>query len=123
MIAHGAGARGDAPGVPAGPGMVRAARRQTMSSIPHDPALDSTLSLMREGYEFIWNRCRRFDSDLFTARVMGRPVVCIHGREAAELFYDARKLERGGALPRRVVTALFGRPAAVHTLDDDAHRR
>lgn len=93
-----------------------------MSSIPRDPALDSTLSMMREGYEFIWNRCRRFDSDLFTARVMGRPAVCIHGREAAELFYDARKLERRGALPRRVVTSLFG-TRTVHTLDDDAHRR
>lgn len=93
-----------------------------MSSIPRDPALDSTLSVMREGYEFIWNRCRRFDSDLFTARVMGRPAVCIHGRDAAELFYDARKLERGGALPRRMVTSLFG-TRAVHTLDDDAHRR
>jgi len=93
-----------------------------MSSIPHDPALDSTLSLMHEGYEFIWNRCRRFHSDLFTARVMGRPVVCIHGREAAELFYDTRRLGRGGALPRRVVTSLFG-TRAVHTLDDDAHRR
>ena len=93
-----------------------------MSSIPRDPALDSTLSLMREGYEFIGNRCRRFDSDLFTARVMGRPAVCIHGREAAELFYDARKLERRGALSRRVVTSLFG-TRAVHTLDDEPHRR
>lgn len=93
-----------------------------MSSIPRDPALDSTLSLMREGYEFIGNRCRRFHSDLFTARVMGRPAVCIHGREAAELFYDPRKLERRGALPRRVVTSLFG-TRAVHTLDDEAHRR
>src|SRR4051812_50105236 len=99
MIAHGAGARGDAPGVPAGPGMARAARRQTMSSIPHDPALDSTLSLMREGYEFIWNRCRRFDSGLFTARGMGRPGGCIHGRGAAGPVYDARKLRPGGGAP------------------------
>jgi fatty-acid peroxygenase len=93
-----------------------------MSSIPRDPALDSTLSVMREGYEFIWNRCRRFHSDLFTARVMGRPTVCIHGREAAELFYDPRKLERRGALPRRLLTSLFG-TRGVQTLDDDAHRR
>lgn len=93
-----------------------------MSSIPRDPALDSTLSMMREGYEFIWNRCRRFHGDLFTARVMGRPAVCIHGREAAELFYDPDKLERRGALPRRVATSLFG-TRAVHSLDDDAHRR
>jgi fatty-acid peroxygenase len=93
-----------------------------MSSIPRDPALDSTLSLVREGYEFIWNRCRRFHSDLFAARVMGRPAVCIHGREAAELFYDARKFERRGALPRRVVTSLFGN-RTVQMLDDEPHRR
>ncbi|HEY0481733.1 MAG TPA: cytochrome P450 [Kofleriaceae bacterium] len=92
-----------------------------MPSIPRDPALDSTLAVMREGYEFIWNRCRRFGSDLFLARVMGKPTVCIHGREAAELFYDQARFERAGALPRRVVTSLFGKHA-VHTLDDRAHR-
>src|SRR5215475_6928279 len=84
------------PACTGGTGMPRAFRRRTMSSIPRDPALDSTLSMMREGYEFIWKRCRRFRSDLFTARVMGRPAVCIHGREAAALFYDPRKLERRG---------------------------
>lgn len=93
-----------------------------MSSIPHDPALDTTVSLLREGYEFIWNRCRRFGSDLFVARVMGKSLVCIHGHEAAELFYDASKFERGGAVPRRIVTSLFGKHA-VHTLDDEAHRQ
>jgi fatty-acid peroxygenase len=93
-----------------------------MTSIPRDPAFDSTLAMMREGYDFIWSRCRRFDSDLFLARVMGKSTVCIHGREAAELFYDQAKFERHGALPRRVVTSLFGKHA-VHTLDDQAHRR
>jgi fatty-acid peroxygenase len=93
-----------------------------MSSIPRDPAFDSTLAMLREGYEFIWNRCRRFGSDLFVTRVMGQRTVCIHGREAAELFYEPGKLERHGALPRRVVTSLFGK-RAVHTLDDEAHRR
>jgi fatty-acid peroxygenase len=92
-----------------------------MSSIPRDPAFDSTLSILREGYDFIWNRCRRLESDLFLTRVMGMQTVCIHGREAAELFYDESKLQRRHALPRRVVTTLFGKHA-VHTLDDEAHR-
>ena len=92
-----------------------------MSNIPRDPAIDSTLALWREGYEFIWNRCRRYDSDLFLTRVMGRKTVCIHGVEAAALFYDERKFARHGGLPRRVVTSLFGK-GAVHTLDDAAHR-
>jgi hypothetical protein len=43
-----------------------------MSSIPRDPALDSTLSMMREGYELIWNRCRRFLVELFVRSVYRR---------------------------------------------------
>jgi fatty-acid peroxygenase len=92
-----------------------------MSPIPRDQAFDSTLSLLREGYDFIWNRCRRFDSDLFAARIMGQKAVCIHGAEAAELFYDESKFQRRNAIPRRVVTSLFGKHA-LHTLDGDEHR-
>jgi hypothetical protein len=47
-----------------------------MSSIPRDHALDSTLAMLREGYEFIWNRCRKFQSDLFLTRIMGRQRSC-----------------------------------------------
>lgn len=93
-----------------------------MSTIPRDPAFDSTLALLREGYDFIWSRCRRFESDIFLTRVMGKRAVCIHGREAAELFYDESKLQRRGAVPRRVVTSLFGK-GGVQTLDDAAHRQ
>jgi len=92
------------------------------SSVPRDPAIDGTLALIREGYPFIWNRCRTLGSDIFTTRIMGKPAVCIHGAEAAELFYDETKLQRGGAVPRRVVTSLFGKKA-VHTLDGEAHKR
>jgi fatty-acid peroxygenase len=93
-----------------------------MSQIPRDPAIDSTLAMMREGYDFLWNRFRRFETDIFSARIMGKRAVCIHGPEAAELFYDESKLRRQGALPRRVETSLFGK-GAVHSLDDAAHRR
>jgi fatty-acid peroxygenase len=92
-----------------------------MSPMPRDPALDSTFALLREGYDFIWNRCRHFDSDLFETRIMGQRTVCIHGPEAARVFYDESKFQRTGALPRRVVTSLFGKHA-IHTLDGDAHR-
>jgi fatty-acid peroxygenase len=93
-----------------------------MPVIPRDPAIDSTLSIVREGYEFIWNRCRRFGSDVFLTRVFGKRAICIHGTEAAAVFYDPSKFERHGALPRRVITSLFGK-RAVHTLDHDAHRQ
>lgn len=88
---------------------------------PRDPALDSTLSILSEGYNFIWNRCRRYDTDLFLTRLLGQQTVCIHGPEAARLFYDEKKFRRGNALPRHLVGSLLGR-RAVHMLDADAHR-
>jgi fatty-acid peroxygenase len=88
---------------------------------PRDTAIDSTINLARDGYDFIWSRCRKFQSDLFLTRIMGKRTVCIHGAEAAELFYDESKFARSGALPRRVVTSLFGK-RAVHTLDDASHK-
>jgi fatty-acid peroxygenase len=91
-------------------------------SIPRDPEFDGTLAMLREGYDFVWSRCRRLDSDLFRTRILGKPAVCIHGPEAAALFYDETKFQRHGAIPRRVVTSLFGKKA-VHTLDDAAHHK
>jgi fatty-acid peroxygenase len=93
----------------------------TMQDIPRDAAFDSTLAMLRDGYDFIWRRCRRLNSDLFRTRVLGKPTVCMHGREAAELFYDESKFQRKRAVPRRVVSSLFGKKA-IHTLDDARHR-
>lgn len=93
-----------------------------MTKIPRDPAIDSTLSIVREGYTFISTRCRRFGTDLFSIRLMGQRAVCIHGRDAARIFYDESKCQRSGALPRRVITSLFGK-GALHTLDGNAHQR
>lgn len=90
--------------------------------IPRDPALDATLALLREGYAFVWNRCRRLGADAFRTRVLGRPLVCLHGPEAAALFYDAARMRRAGAVPRPVATSLFGE-GALHTLDGEVHRR
>jgi len=65
---------------------------------------------------------RRLCAEAFSTRILGKEAVCIHGREAAALFYDPTRFERQGALPRRVVTSLFGK-RAIHTLDDEPHRR
>ncbi|HZU32571.1 MAG TPA: cytochrome P450, partial [Candidatus Angelobacter sp.] len=92
-----------------------------MTQIPRDPAIDSTLNMLREGYDFIWNRCRRFGSDIFQTRILGQRTICIHGPEAAELFYDESKFQRRNAIPRRVVTSLFGKNA-LHTLEGEEHR-
>lgn len=92
-----------------------------MSTIPRDGALDSTIFMLRDGYEFIWERCRRFDIDMFETRILGKRTACLHGPDAARLFYDETKMQRERAIPRRVVTSLFGKNA-VHTLDGEAHR-
>jgi fatty-acid peroxygenase len=85
------------------------------------PVFDSSLALLREGYEFIPRRCRRYGSDLFVTRVMGERVVCISGREAAELFYGGERFTRRRAIPRPTLSLLqdFG---SVQGLDGERHR-
>jgi fatty-acid peroxygenase len=89
---------------------------------PRDRAFDSTLSLLREGYEFIGNRCRDLRTDIFVTRLLGKRVVCLQGRHAAAVFYDEQRFQRAGAVPRRVVTSLFGK-GGVQGLDGSTHRR
>jgi fatty-acid peroxygenase len=91
-------------------------------AIPRDGALDSSLAVLREGYTFISTRCLRFGSDLFAARLLGKRAICIHGREAVQLFYGEPKLQRRKAIPRRVITSLFGK-GGVQALDGDEHRK
>ncbi|RYD36632.1 MAG: cytochrome P450 [Verrucomicrobiaceae bacterium] len=92
-----------------------------MPPIPTDRTLDSTLALMREGFPFIRNRCSRLRSDLFQTRIMGMRVLCMSGRQAAEIFYDPARFVRNGAVPRRVRKTLLGENG-VQTMDDEAHR-
>ena len=54
-----------------------------MAELPQDRLPDSTISFVRDGYEFISNRCRRYRSDVFQTRLMSRPVICMRGGEAA----------------------------------------
>lgn len=93
-----------------------------MASIPRDKPLDSTLALLREGFPFIQNRCERFGSDIFEARIMGKKMICIHGEEAAKVFYDEELFKRNGALPKHIQKTLFGE-GGVQSLDDQAHRQ
>lgn len=92
-----------------------------MPEIPRDTSLDSTLALLRDPYEFIAKRCRRYGSDLFETRLLLRPTICMTGPEAAELFYDEHRFTRRGATPGRIQATLFGR-GGVQGLDGEAHR-
>lgn len=89
--------------------------------IPRDPSPESGLAVLREGYDFIPSRSRRFGSDIFAARVMGRKVTCLTGAEAAAQFYVPRRFTRRGALPAPTFSLIqdFG---SVMALDGEDHR-
>ncbi|TCT15985.1 fatty-acid peroxygenase [Melghiribacillus thermohalophilus] len=89
-------------------------------NIPKEETLDHSAALLREGYLFISNRMKKFQSDLFETRVMGKKVVCITGEEAARVFYNTEFFKRKGAAPYRVQQSLFG-VNAIQTKDDAEH--
>ncbi len=90
-------------------------------TIPRDKNPDSTLTLLREGYAFIPNRCRRYDSDAFEVRLMLRRVVCMTGEEASRVFYEPGRFTRKGAMPPTTVRLLQDL-GSVQVLDGEAHR-
>ncbi|MDY0884629.1 cytochrome P450 [Dongia soli] len=89
-------------------------------AIPQDPAFDNTLAFFREGYNFIGNRCRRLDTDIFATRIMMRQVVCMRGEAAARRFYDGSSFTRVGAMPQTTLR-LLQRKGSVQLLDGAAH--
>lgn len=92
-----------------------------MPEIPSEHRLESSTSLLREGYTFISARCARLHSDVFQARLLLQNTLCLYGQEAAELFYDEQRFARAGAAPRMLLKTLIGQ-GGVQSLDDEAHR-
>jgi fatty-acid peroxygenase len=92
-----------------------------MPALPRNRGFDHTAALLREGYDFIGNRCERLRTDMFETRLMLRRVVCMRGSAAAEIFYDGHRFTRVGAMPITVLKLLqdFG---SVQLLDGSAHR-
>jgi len=93
-----------------------------MKEIPRIAAIDSTLSLAFEGYEFISKRCDRYQTDIFQTRLILEPTICMRGKEAAQVFYDTDKFSRQQATPKRVQKTLLGE-GGVQGLDGEAHRQ
>ncbi|MBP1950181.1 cytochrome P450 [Virgibacillus litoralis] len=91
-------------------------------AIPREKGLDNSLALLMEGYKYIPNRRTSFQSDIFETRLMGgQKVICIGGKEAAEVFYDNEKFRRQGAAPKRIQKTLLGENG-VQTLDGAGHK-
>jgi len=91
-----------------------------LNNIPHEKDMDETLALSREGYLYIKNRLDKHKSDLFQTHLFGQEVICISGKEAAEIFYDSKRFARRGAAPKRVQKTLTGENA-VQGMDGKAH--
>lgn len=89
--------------------------------IPKVEGIEQNLYLLKEGYEYIFNRRKKLQSDLFETRILGKKVVCIGGKEATKIFYDETKFERNQVAPNRIIQTLFGKNA-VQTLDGTEHK-
>jgi fatty-acid peroxygenase len=83
--------------------------------------VDSSLSVLAEGYSWLPARRARSESGVAQTRVLGQRAVGLCGQDAARFFYDEDHVKRHTAIPWPVQNTLFGRHA-VHTLDGEAHR-
>ncbi|PRX99271.1 fatty-acid peroxygenase [Pontibacter ummariensis] len=92
-----------------------------MTRIPHESTLDSSLNLLTEGYPFLNNRVKRFQSNIFQTRLLFQKAVCLHGPEATEVFYNPELFTRKGAIPERVQKTLLGEDG-VQTMAGEEHR-
>jgi len=91
-----------------------------MLTPPRVSHFDSTLGLLREGYEFISNRTRQLNTDAFSARFLTMPVICTTGVNAVREFYDPELYERAEVSPGRIRATLIGE-GGVQGLDGEAH--
>ncbi|NWG47034.1 MAG: cytochrome P450, partial [Alphaproteobacteria bacterium] len=91
-----------------------------VQTVPFVGGADSTLALLHDGYRFMASRRREAGGRSFRCRLMGREVLCIVGREAAELFYGSGRFTRRGAMPPTTLRLLQDK-GSVQLLDGLAH--
>ncbi|WP_411842716.1 cytochrome P450 [Salinicoccus sp. HZC-1] len=89
--------------------------------IPKDEGFDKTLSVLKEGYNFILNRKEDLNTNVFETRILGEKAICLTGSKGAELFYDNSKFRRSDAAPSRVKKTLFGK-GGLQGLDGTEHQ-
>jgi len=84
--------------------------------------MEITPLLMCEGYGFISNHGRKYQTDVFDTLFMGQKTICIRGPEAAKVFYDDRRFIRKGVAPKRIQKTLIGKDG-VQGLDGAEHSK
>ncbi|PIC70520.1 cytochrome P450 [Sporosarcina sp. P16b] len=94
---------------------------QENRTIPKVEGKSQTANMIREGYQFLRNRRKGLQSNIFETHVLGEKVICLSGEKAAELFYDTEKFIRKGAMPKRFQETLTGE-GGVQSLDGAAHQ-
>jgi fatty-acid peroxygenase len=117
------GCNADAEQIPQRVPLRAGTRLATLSRVarpPHDDSFDASFALKRDPYRWISRRAHQLGSDVFEARLLLRPTLCLTGRDAAELFYDADLFQRAGAAPNAVQKTLFG-VGGVQSLEGEAH--
>lgn len=91
-------------------------------AVPRLPGLDHTISLVREGYQFVGRRCDARAVDGVVARLQGREALCVRGLEGAGLVYGGAQVTRAGAIPTPT-RHLLQDDGSVQGLDGVAHQR
>lgn len=72
----------------------------SICSIPRLRTLDSSASLLLDGYTFGARRFERLGSDAFHTRLMFTPATFMRGEEGSHLFSEGGRFTITGALPR-----------------------
>jgi fatty-acid peroxygenase len=90
-------------------------------TIPKEEGFENGLKVLREGYNYIPNRTKIYQSDIFETTLLGQKAIVLSGEEAARVFYDESKVKRSGAAPKFATSTLLGEDG-VQTLDDAEHR-
>ena len=91
------------------------------SAVGEHPYREMAPALFTDGYRALSHAFDRYETDAFTARLLGRPTIFLRGHDGARLFYDETRFVRAGAVPGPVRRTLFGK-GTVHGLDGPAHR-
>lgn len=84
--------------------------------------MESSPLLLLHGYNFIQKYGRKYGTDVFQIRLLGKKVICMRGEEAAKIFYNETYFKRRGVAPKMVQNTLFGKHG-IQGLDGIEHKQ